>query len=168
MSFTSARATGNVATEEHGQALKSMSYRRRDGFYHLDFRWRERRYRLSTSVPDSAANEQFIKDWDATIRREIGLGTFRLENHFPLVGAQYPAPDTFKQRAEAWLAAHKNSWAEWTYRKFKNNLEARVFTKSFVRLPVAEIKPADLRLLQSEIIEEGQLGGGKAQQPLGE
>jgi integrase len=136
-----------------------MSYRRRDGFYHIDFRWRERRYRVSTGVPDGAANEQFIKDWDATIRREIGLGTFRLENHFPKLAESLPAAGTFKDKAEAWLKAHESTWAEWTYRKFKNNLESRVFTKSFARLPYAQIKPADLRLLQSEIIQEGMVGG---------
>jgi len=138
-----------------------MSYRRRDGFYHLDFRWREKRYRISTGVPDTDQNEKFVKDWDATIRREIGLGTFKLENHFPTLAEAMPAPDTFKAKAEAWLAAHKNSWAEWTYRKFKNNLESRVLNKAFARLPYTEIRPGDLRALQAEIIEEGRQGGGK-------
>lgn len=139
-----------------------MSYRKRDGFYHIDFRWRERRYRISTGVPDTDQNEQFVKDWDATIRREIALGTFRLENHFPKLTEKAATPNTFKAKAESWLKAHKNTWAEWTYRKFKNNLEARVFTKAFARLPYTEIKPADLRTLQSEIIEEGKReGGGK-------
>jgi integrase len=136
-----------------------MSYRRRDGFYHIDFRWRERRYRVSTGLEDTPENEQFVADWDAAIRREIALGTFRLENHFPKLAAPVLAEGTFRQKAEAWLKAHQHSWAEWTYRKFKSNLEARIFTKGFARLKIEEIKPGDLRLLQSELIEEGRQDG---------
>lgn len=59
-----------------------MSYRRRDGFYHLDFQSAGRRYRVSTGLPAIDDNETLVKDWDATIRREIKLGTFRFRESF--------------------------------------------------------------------------------------
>lgn len=137
-----------------------MSVRARDGFYHIDFRWRGKRYRLSTAIPDTQENENFVKDWNATIRREIGMGTFQIEAHFPKLAAAKPAPGTFKDAAEAWLKAHKSAWAEWTYRKHRDNLQSRVYPK-IGNLPKMGIKPVQLRQLRSDIIEEGKRIGGK-------
>lgn len=132
----------------------------RGGFYYHDFRWRRKRYRITTKLPATAANEKFAKDWDAAIRREIALGTFRLENHFPELFKAAVATGTFKERAEAWLTSHKNEWGEWTYRKHRDRLRARIFPKIGARA-LAEIKPVDLRLLREEIIAEGKIAGGK-------
>jgi integrase len=138
-----------------------LSIRRRDGFWHIDFKWR-RRYRVSTGIPDRDENEKFVRDWDATIRREISLGTFQLKNHFPQLEPAAPSNEkTFKQSCEDWLKAHKNSWAEWTWKKHRDNLNSRIYPKIGDKL-TREVKPIDLRLLREAIIEEGKVkGGGK-------
>ena len=138
-----------------------MSVRPRDGFFHIDFRWRGKRYRVSTGIPASTENEPFVKDWNAAIRREIAIGTFRIEAHFPKLVRENKERRTFKDDAEAWLSSHKNSWAEWTYRKFKNNLESRIFRKTFSTRITRELKPKDLRMLREELIEEGRRDGKK-------
>src|SRR5262245_42305023 len=106
-----------------------MPVRTRNGILFLDFRW-GKRYRISTGLKDTEANRKFCDDWDAAIRREMLLGTFKIENHFPNLGrkreTENPTPETFRQVAELWLEAHKESWGEWTYRKHKNRLEARI------------------------------------------
>jgi integrase len=128
----------------------------------MDFRWRGKRYRISTGIPDRDENEKFVRDWDATIRREIALGTFQLKNHFPQLEPVAPSDKrTVKDDCEAWLKAHKNSWAEWTYRKHRDNLESRIYAKIGDKI-TRELKPIDLRLLRESIIEEGKVkGGGK-------
>jgi integrase len=135
-----------------------LSVRRRDGFWHIDFKWRKR-YRVSTGIPDRDENEKFVRDWDATIRREIALGTFQLKNHFPKLEPIVPDNEkTVRESCEDWLKAHKNSWAEWTWRKHRDNLAARIYPKIGDKL-TREVKPVDLRLLREAIIAEGKIRG---------
>ncbi len=60
-----------------------MPIRIRRGFIYLDFRYRGRRLRPSTQLAVTPENIKFAEDWAATIRREIHLGIFKLDNHFP-------------------------------------------------------------------------------------
>lgn len=157
-----------------------MSVRARDGYLHLDFRFEEQRYRVSTKLLDTPENVKFCKNWDATIRHEIATRTFSLKKHFPgLVAAEAAASErTFKQDAEAWLAAHRSTWAELTYRKFRNDLNARVYGAVikeegqaawvFGERPTRGLKPRDLRMLREAIAAEGRrkLVGPDAKKPL--
>jgi integrase len=138
-----------------------MSVRTRNGFLFLDFRW-GKRYRISTGLKANAANHKFCDDWDAAIRREMLLGTFKIENHFPefVKPQDKPEKQTFKDVAAAWLEAHKESWGEWTYRKHKNRLEARIFPK-IGALVFEDIDAMVLRTLRGQIIGDGKLKGGK-------
>src|SRR5262249_33917581 len=145
-----------------------MSVRARDGFFHLDFRFRGKRYRLSTGIAYDPTDkkfketEKFVNDWDATIRREIAMRTFVLENHFPQFGQSPSKPvlETFRETAEKWLKSHRNSWAEWTYRKYRDALRSRIYPKIGDR-PTAGLKAIDVRLLREQIIEDGKIKGGK-------
>lgn len=135
-----------------------MSVRRRDGFWHIDFKFRKR-YRVSTGIPDRDENEKFVRDWEATIRREIALGIFQLKNHFPALGPIIPGEEkTVKDSCEEYLKAHKNSWAEWTWRKHRDNLNSRIYPKIGGKL-MREVRPMDLRLLREAIIEDGKVRG---------
>jgi integrase len=139
-----------------------MSLWIRDRIY-LDFRFKGRRLRPSTGMEPTEANVKLAEQWDAAIAHEIRIGTFRLENHFPYYrpSSQHKEGDgTFKTAALSWLEAHKESWAEWTYRKFKSDLEARVFPK-IGRLRVPDVTGKDIRLLREAILAEGKLDGGR-------
>lgn len=134
----------------------------RDKIY-LDFRFKGRRLRPSTGMAPTEANIKIAEGWDAAIQHEIRIGTFRLENHFPYfrpTRSHNQGDGTFQISAESWLASHKQSWAEWTYRKFKSDLEGRVFPK-IGRMKVADMTAKDLRLLRESILAEGKIGGGK-------
>jgi integrase len=134
----------------------------RDKIY-LDFRFKGRRLRPSTGMEPTEANVKLAEQWDAAIQHEIHIGTFCIENHFPYYrpSHQYKEGDgTFKTAATTWLESHKQSWAEWTYRKFKSDLEARIFPK-IGRLKVSEITGKNVRLLREAILAEGKFAGGK-------
>ena len=60
-----------------------MPIRVRGGIFYLDFRYRGRRLRPSTQLAVAPENIKLAQDWAAAIRREIRLGVFRLDNHFP-------------------------------------------------------------------------------------
>src|SRR5713226_4384822 len=139
-----------------------MPVRPRGDILWLDFYFRDKRYRQSTGLNDSRQNRRLAEDWDATIRREIALGIFQPSNHFPdlVDDKRADRPKTFREVAEEWLSSHQRSWAEWTYRKFKGNLESRVFSK-IGDLPISEITPKQLRQVREQIIAEGKLDGSK-------
>jgi integrase len=135
----------------------------RDAIIYMDFRWKGRRYRPSTGMEVTEANRRLADQWDGAIHREITLGIFRMQNHFPSyrpAGYHRVNGDAFKGAATAWLESHKNSWAAWTYRKFKTDLESRVFPK-IGHMKIADLTGKDLRLLREAIIGEGKLDGGK-------
>ena len=138
-----------------------MSIRIRNRIIHLDFRHKGRRLRPTTGMEATAANLKLSEEWMASIRREIRLGTFRMENHFPHYRPSYDAikQTTFAHVSRAWLESHRQSWAEWTYRKFKSNLESRIIPK-IGRRNFTEITPKDLRLLREAIMAEGKRKSG--------
>jgi len=139
-----------------------MPIRIRDGIIYLDFRHKGRRLRPSTRLEDTPPNVKLAEDWMGAIRREIQFGTFRLENHFPYYRPKLSreGDDTFTHASRSWLESHKQTWAEWTYRKFKSNLEGRVIPKIGQR-KLGDITAKDLRLLREAILAEGQRRGGK-------
>src|SRR5690349_10114340 len=107
-----------------------MPIRIRGGTIYLDFRYRGQRLRPSTDLPATPENIKFAEDWAAAIRREISLGIFRLDNHFPHYRFGHrEGGGSFAEVANSWLESHKQSWAEWTYRKFKADLDLRVIPK---------------------------------------
>ena len=134
----------------------------RNGLIYLDFRYRDRRLRPSTGMAATEENIKLAKDWVAAIRREIKLGVFRLENHFPDYRPSHEKAierdERFIKIANEWLESHKQTWAEWTYLKFKADLETRVFPKIGSR-HVKEITGKDLRLLREAIVAEGRIIG---------
>jgi integrase len=135
----------------------------RDGIIYMDFRFKDQRHRPSTGMEATERNIKLADQWDSAIHREITLGTFRIDNHFPHyrpAGYHRIDGDTFKAAATAWLDSHKNSWAPWTYRKFKTDLESRAFPK-IGNMKIADLTGKDLRLLRESIIGEGKLDGGK-------
>jgi len=135
-----------------------MPIRVRGGIIHLDFRFRGKRLRPTTGLEAIPQNEKFARDWLAAIKHEIRIGTFHLENHFPHYRPAYQRRDkeeTFASVARAWLESHKQSWAEWTYRKFKAALEARVLPKIGNR-PLNDVTPKELRLLRESILADGR------------
>ncbi len=149
-----------------------MSVREIDGFLHLDFRYKERRYRPSTKLIPTEQNRKFCDDWDATIRREIAIGTFDMAKHFPSYAKAAPgAVVTFKDDADAWLAAHKSTWARLTYQKFEHDLQVRVYpakipieagskeTRAFGEWITKELRPKDLRALREALAADGRLDG---------
>jgi integrase len=98
----------------------------------------------------------------AEIHFQISLGTFRIQNHFPHYRHNDPLKKegTFTEAATAWLESHKQSWAEWTYNKFKGDLEGRIIPKIGSRR-INEITAKDLRLVRESIQAEGKRKGGK-------
>ncbi len=131
----------------------------RNGLIYLDFRYHDQRLRPTTKMAATRENIKLAEDWIAAIRREIKLGTFRLENHFPDYRPSHQKAierdHTFIKIASEWLQSHKQGWAEWTYRKFKADLESRVFPKIGSR-NFKEITGKDLRLLREAILGEGR------------
>lgn len=141
-----------------------MSVRIINGYLHLDFRFHERRYRSTTKLLPTPENLKFCSQWAAAIDREIALGIFDRARHFPKYAGEEGIAQpqrTFRQDAEAWLEIHKETWGEWTYRKFKNNLQNRIFDKPFASLITTDIKPRDLRQLLAAIVKEGRRDGTK-------
>src|SRR6266478_8080049 len=136
----------------------------RNGLIYLDFRYRERRLRPTTGLAATQENIKLAKDWIGAIRRDIKLGIFRLENHFPdYRPSNHRAvkhDETFTKIATEWLDSHKQTWAEWIYRKFKADLGTRVFPKIGSR-NVKELTGKDLRLLREAILAEGRIDGGE-------
>lgn len=112
----------------------------------------------------TAVNVKMAEDWNAAIRREIKLDTFRFENHFPNFRPSHQravhVDEMFLKVANEWLESHKQTWAEWTYRKYKADLYARVFPKIGGR-NVSELTARDLRLLREAILAEGRFVGGE-------
>ncbi len=138
-----------------------MPIRVRGGIIYLDFRYKGRRLRPSTGLEVTPENIRLAEDWDASIRREIHLGIFRLDNHFPHYRFSHrEGSGNFAEASKAWLESHKQTWAEWTYRKFKADLDVRVVPKMGQR-KVREITAKDLRLLREAILGEGRQDGGK-------
>jgi integrase len=134
----------------------------RGGKIYLDFRHKSRRLRPSTGLAATEENIKLAEQWDGAIQREVTLGTFRLENHFPNYRPHRTSPNdgTFESVASLWLESHKQSWAEWTYRKFKSDLEARI-TPKIGRRQVRDITARDLRLLREALLAEGKKDGSK-------
>jgi hypothetical protein len=139
-----------------------MPIRIRKGIIHLDFRFKGKRYRITTGLAATPQNRKLAERWTAEIDFQISLGTFRLQNHFPHYRHNEPVKKqgTFGEAATQWLESHKQSWAEWTYIKFKADLDGRVIPKIGSRR-IDEITPKDLRLLREGILEEGKREGGK-------
>lgn len=135
-----------------------MPIRIRGGIIYLDFRFHGKRLRPTTGLEATLQNKEFARDWLAAIKHEIRIGSFRLENHFPHYRPAYQRKDreeTFASVARAWLESHKQSWAEWTYRKFKADLEARVIPKIGNR-PLNDVTAKELRLLRESILADGR------------
>lgn len=127
----------------------------------LDFHYKGIRCRESTGLKDTPKNRKLALDWDATIRRETRPGVFQYTVHFPHSKKNnlfYSSKKTFADLAKSWLASHKGSWADWTYRKFRDDLEKRIVPK-IGSFPVAEILPLHLRQLREEIIAQGKKDG---------
>lgn len=138
-----------------------MPIRIRGGIIYLDFRYRGRRLRPSTQLASSPESQKLADDWAAAIRREIRLGVFRLDNHFPHYRFSHKEGSAnFADAPNSWLESHKQTWAEWTYRKFKGDLDLRVVPKIGQR-KLKEITAKDLRLLREAIVAEGRKDGGR-------
>lgn len=97
-------------------------------FLYLDFRFKSVRFRQSTELRDTQKNKKVVQEWDAAILHEIRLGTFDLARHFPRSGRVLKPPRnrTFAGAAKTWLDSHRGTWAELTYRKFRDDLERRI------------------------------------------
>jgi integrase len=140
-----------------------MPVRTRSGILYLDFRFQGARYKISTGLIDTPENKQLVGDWDATIRREIHLGVFEIAKHFPHSPRALNRKSDYKTFADfalGWLASHKESWAEWTYRKFKSDLENRILPR-IGNTQILEITPMRLRQLRGEIQAQGKLDGSR-------
>jgi hypothetical protein len=100
-----------------------MPIRIRKGIIHLDFRFQGKRWRITTGLAANPHNRRLAERWIAEIEFQISLGTFRLQDHFPHYHHNQPVTKqgTFAEAAVEWLASHKQSWAEWTYRKFEDD-----------------------------------------------
>src|SRR5713226_6920693 len=101
----------------------------RHGLLFLDFYYRGIRCRESTGLQDTPKNRKLALDWDATVRREIQIGVFQYNIQFPHSKKNsffYSSKKNFADCAQSWLDSHKGSWADWTYRKFRDDLEKRI------------------------------------------
>lgn len=138
-----------------------MPVRTLGGVLYLDFRFNDERFRPCLWLEATPENIKIAQEWDATIRREKRLGIFDPANHFPTyrrAAAKASTDPTFKKAAEAWLQSHKATWAEWTYRKFKNALNGKIFAY-LGHLKLSEIDAKRLRLVRGTIIEGGRRDG---------
>jgi|RhiMetdeSRZDD1v2_1073273.scaffolds.fasta_scaffold451042_1 integrase len=139
-----------------------MPVRVRSGTIHLDFRYKGQRLRPTTGLAVSPQNLKLAERWLAEIQFQVSLGTFRVQNHFPHYRHNGPAKKEgrFATAASEWLEGHKQSWAEWTYTKFKQSLDGRIIPK-IGNKRIDEITAKDLRVLREAIIAEGKIKGGK-------
>ena len=127
----------------------------------LDFHYKGIRCRESTGLKDTPKNTKLAEDWDATIRREIRLGVFQYNIHFPHSKKNnffYSSKKIFGDFAKSWLASHKGSWEDWTYRKFRDDLEKRIIPR-IGTVPLTEILPLHLRQLREDIIAQRKRDG---------
>ncbi|HUK40062.1 MAG TPA: DUF3596 domain-containing protein [Candidatus Acidoferrales bacterium] len=133
----------------------------RHGLLFLDFYYRGIRCRESTGLQDTPKNRKLALDWDATVRREIQIGIFQYNVHFPHSKKNsffYSSKRTLAAFAQSWLDSHKGSWADWTYRKFRDDLEKRIIPR-IGNLPLTEILPLHFRQLREDIIAQGKKDG---------
>lgn len=133
----------------------------RHGFLFLDFYYRGIRCRERLGLRDTPKNRKLAQDWDAAVRREIHLGTFQYNIHFPQSPKNnffFSNKKTFADVAQSWLDSHKGSWADWTYRKFRDDLKKRIEPR-IGHIPLREILPLHLRQLREAIIAQGKKDG---------
>ena len=121
---------------------------------YIDFRYKGVRFRQSTELTDTPKNRKVAEDWDRAVHHEIRLGTFNLLRHFPYSkrGPRPKGTRTFFDAAKTWLESHKGTWAEWTYRKFKDDLEKRILPE-LGSVPITDITPLSLRQFREKLIE---------------
>ena len=93
-----------------------MPIRVRRGIIHLDFRYKGKRFRITTGLAATPQNRKLAEGWISEIQFQISLGSFRFQNHFPHYRHNEPVKKqgTFTEAATQWLESHKESWAEWT------------------------------------------------------
>lgn len=65
---------------------------------------------------------------------------------------------SFKDAGTTWLESHKGTWAEWTYRKFRDDLQKRIYPELGSVL-VPEITPLMLRQFRQKLIERPRQNG---------
>ena len=90
---------------------------------YLDLHIRGERKKITSHLPDTSANRKILGVKAETIEREVFLGTFDLERHFP---TKKTKPITFKELYEEWKLKKANEVSPLTYDWYREILERKI------------------------------------------
>lgn len=161
--------------------MASIRRRKESGMLMLDFRYRGKRCREQTLLPDTPSNRTRLQAMADRIERAINQGTFRYEEFFPnsrnaaeslpatksetahqAGAAEAAAPVTgspaFSEFAETWFAESEPRWRK-RYRRCMRDTLDRIFNPCFGAKHLGEITKANLLAFRAEIAKRRGRGG---------
>ena len=96
---------------------------RRTQRLYLDLHVRGRRHRVFSGLPDTSRNRRVLEAKAEEIERELFLGTFVLEKHFPRVRTQ---PVTFRELYAEWAGKKATEVAPLTLKGYRETVEQKI------------------------------------------
>lgn len=90
---------------------------------YLDLHIRGERKKITSHLPDTPTNRKILEAKAETIEREIFLGTFDIERHFP---TKKTRPGTFKELYEEWKKKKANEVSPLTYIWYRETVEGKI------------------------------------------
>ena len=90
---------------------------------YLDVHIRGERHRITSHLPDTPRNRKILEAKAETIEREVFLGTFDIERHFP---TQKTIPVTFKELYEEWKTKKANEVTPLTLEWYQQTVEGKI------------------------------------------
>lgn len=153
--------------------MGSIRSRSHGGGLFFDFRYKGKRCREQTLLPDTSENRAKLESLLERIEAEITLGTFIYASYFPnsknanstigtlaSIQAYQERSPAFSDFAEEWYSENKIRWK----RSYQKNIRGTLDTKlipQFGELSVGDIKKADILKFRAELGKVGHEIPGK-------
>jgi integrase len=90
---------------------------------YLDLHIRGERKKVKSRLPDTPKNREILEAKAETIEREVFLGTFDIERHFP---TKKTKPVTFKELYEEWKKKKANEVSPLTLQWYQETVEGKI------------------------------------------
>lgn len=152
--------------------MASIRCRKESGMLMLDFRYRGKRCREQTLLPDTQANRTRLLAMARRIERAIAEGTFNYADFFPdsrhigalaalapsggestaVLASTTTKTPLFSEFAETWFGESEPRWRK-RYRRCMRDTLDRIFVPYFANRRLSEITKADLLAFRAEIAQ---------------
>jgi integrase len=117
---------------------------------YLDLHIRGARKKITSHLPDTPKNREILEAKAETIEREVFLGTFDVERHFPRTKT---SPVTFKELYDEWKKKKANEASPLTLQWYQETVEAKILP-FWGPKPLADFSHAVFDTFKSELLEE--------------